>query len=556
MSTTSPPPEGPSGPEYLEQGGGDPVAPSSSSSGGSPGRGRRTTLLAGGAVVLLAAAGAGTWAAVSFFGGGAQPAEALPAGTLAYMTVDLDPSGAQKIEALRMIEKFPAIKEELGGFDAQDDVRRKIFEEAECKGLSYDDDIAPWLGTSFAVAAVDAGEEQPSPVGVLELTDAGAAEDGLAKLAECGTEAESGSETGFVVEGDWAIVAETEEIAQSVVDGTGDGTLADDSTYQDWMGQVGEPGVVSMYASPDVGPLLADLMAAELGAQGASAPSSATESGALTTSQEPEPEVPEELVKAFEDFKGAAGTVRFAGSGVEVEFAASVPEGSMMTLPTTEGATVDVVGTLPADTAVAYGAALPEGWAQSLLETLPSYGIPQEQIDQGLAQAEAQTGLSLPEDVETLLGEQFALAFGGSFDLEQLVNSGDPSGLPLGAKVRGDAEGINAVMEKLGTSSGMPEWFGTETSGDTVSWSINPDYRQTLAGEGGLGESEVFQGVLPEADRASNLVFVDFDAGDWLTSLSEGDQEAQDNLEPLSALGISSWLEGETTHGKLRLTTD
>ena len=549
MSTTSPPPEGPSGPEYLEQGGGEPVPPSSSG-----GHGRRTALIAGGAVVLLAAAGAGTWAAMSFLGSGASPTEALPSGTLAYASVDLDPSGSQKIEAFRMLEKFPAIKEELGGFDAQDDIRRKIFEEADCEGLDYDADVAPWIGTTFAVAAVDAGEEQPSPVGVLEVTDAGAAEDGLATLAEC----EGGDATsGFVVEGDWAIVAETEEIAQQVVDATADGTLADNSTYQEWTEQVGDPGVVSMYASPDVGPVLAELMASELGAQGASATSSATESGAASAvATTPTPEVPEELLQAFEDFEGAAGTVRFADGGVELEFAADQLEEAMMTMPSAEGATVDVVGTLPAETAFAYAAALPEGWAQALLETLPSYGIPQEQIDQGLAQAEAQTGLSLPEDLETLLGEQFALSFGGDLDIEQLVNSGDPTGLPVGMKVRGDADGINGVMDKLGTSSGMPEWFETETSGDTVAWSLNPDYRETLAGDGGLADSETFQDVVPEADRAGNVVYVDFDAGDWLTGLSQGDQEAQANLEPLSALGISSWLEDGTSHGTLRLTTD
>lgn len=521
MSTTSPPPpEGPSGPEYLEQGGGDPVAPSSSSSGG---RGRRTTLLAGGALVLLTAAGAGTWAAMSLLGSDAQPAEALPAGTLAYATVDLDPSGAQKIAALRMIGKFPAIQAELGGFDAQDDIRRAIFEQADCEGMSYDDDVAPWIGTSLAVAAVDVGKEEPSPVGVLELADAEAAEAGLAKLAGCG-EAGSGSGTGYVVAGDWAVVAETEDIAREVVDDAADGTLADDSTYQDWMDRVGEPGVVSMYASPDVGPLVADEVA----------------EGSLVAG----------------DFEGAAGTVRFADGGLEVEFAASVPEEVTMALPPTEDATADVVGTLPADTAVAYGAALPEGWTEAMLEALSSSGIPQDQIDQGLAQAEAQTGLSLPEDVETLLGEQFALAVGGSFDLEQLVNSGDPLGLPLGAKIRGDAEAINGVMDRLGTSSGMPEWFETETGGDTVSWSLDPDYRQTLAGDGGLGTSESFQGVLPDADRASSLLFVDFDAGNWLTSLGKGDPEVQDNLRPLSALGISVWREDSTSHGRLRLTTD
>ena len=111
-----------------------------------------------------------------------QPAEALPAGTLAYASVDLDPSGSQKIEAFRMLKKFPAFKEELGGFDADDDIRRKIFEQADVRLRASTTTTTSSRGSapSFAVAAVDTGEEQPSPVGVVEVTDAGAAEDGLA----------------------------------------------------------------------------------------------------------------------------------------------------------------------------------------------------------------------------------------------------------------------------------------------------------------------------------------------------------------------------------------
>ncbi len=555
MSTTSPPPsDGQSGPEYLEQGGGDPAPPASSERSGS----RRTALLAGGAVAVLAIAGAGTWAAVSFLGSGAQPAEALPSGTLAYASVDLDPSGSQKIAAYRMLEKFPAIKEELDGFNADDDLRRKIFEQAECDGLSYDDDVAPWIGTTFAVAAVDAGEDQPSPVGVLAVTDDAAAEKGLATLSDCEGEGDGG---GFVVDGDWAYVAETEEIAQQVADGADEGTLADNTDFQKWTGEVGDPGVITMYASPDAGPVLGDLMASDMamGGDAASSSSSTTESGAATAEpavEAPTEAMPEELKKAFEDFGGAAATVRFADGGVEVELAGAVPQSAMMTPKADPDNTADLVGTLPTDTAVAYGVALPSGWAQQLIDSLESYGIPQEQIDQGLAQAEAQTGLTLPEDVETLLGQQVAVALGSGFDMEQLVNSGDPSGLPVGVKVQGDADQINAIMEKLGSSSGLPDMFQTETEGDTVAWSLNPDYRSSLVGDGGLGDSETFQDVVPEADRANGVFYVDFDAGDWLTSLTQGDTEAQDNLEPLSALGISSRVEGETTHALVRLTTD
>ena len=76
--------------------------------------------------------------------------------------------------------------------------------------------MKPWLGYRFAVAAVDLGDDLPAPVGVVQVTDAAAAEAGLDKLAECAGE----DLGGWVVEGDWAIVAETDDIAQEVADAT------------------------------------------------------------------------------------------------------------------------------------------------------------------------------------------------------------------------------------------------------------------------------------------------------------------------------------------------
>lgn len=539
--STSQPPGGPTGPEYLEQGGGEPVAPSSSGRGGN----RRTALVAGGAVVALAAAGAGTWAAMSFLGSGAQPAEALPSGTLAYASVDLDPSGAQKIEALRMLNRFPAIKKELG-LSSDGDVRRKIFEAAECDDLDYDDDVAPWIGATFAVAAVDAGEEEPSPVGLLEVTDSAGAEEGLAKLADCEGEGNGG---GFVVEGDWAYYAETEKIARSAAEGAADSTLADSADHQKWMEEIGDPGVINMYAAPGAGTVIGELMAGELEA---SAGSSATEDGAASLD---EPQVPEEMLKAFEDFGGAAAAVRFADGAVELEFAADVPEQQGM-LMSAEGADVDLVERLPDDTAIALGVSLPEGWTDTLVDQLDNAGIPPEQVEQGLTMAEQQTGLSLPEDLETLLGKQLAVALGGDFDLEALMNSADPSGVPLGVKVRGDAAAIEDILGQLGQASGMPQMFETEASDDVVSWSPSPDFRRSLAEGGSLGQSDAYQAVVPGSDEAASVVFVNFDAGSWLDGLSQMDPEVGDNLEPLGALGISGQLDDGTSHGLVRLTTD
>ncbi len=99
-------------------------------------RSRRTTWLVGGGVVGLLAVGAGAWAAISFFQQGAQPAEALPSTTVAYASVDLDPSGSQKIDAFRTLDKFPAFKDQVG-IHSVDDVRQKLGDEL-IKGLGCD----------------------------------------------------------------------------------------------------------------------------------------------------------------------------------------------------------------------------------------------------------------------------------------------------------------------------------------------------------------------------------------------------------------------------------
>ena len=62
--------------------------------------------------------------------------------------------------------------------------------------------------------------------------------------------------------------------------------------------------------------------------------------------------------------------------------------------------------------------------------------------------------------------------------------------------------------------------------------------------------------MVREAQSAAVIVFVNFDAGDWLVDVAGGDQEAVDNLEPLEGLGFSVWREGDAAHASLRLTTN
>ncbi len=539
MSTTTPPPADPGGPEYLEQGGGEPIGPSGGGSGG----GRRTALITGGAVAALLVVGGGVWAAMSFFATGPQPAEVLPSSTVGYASVDLDPSGGQKIEAMQMIKKFPALEKELNGLDADDDLLEKVFGELEkeCDGLSYEDDVKPWLGYRFAVAAVDLGDKSPTPVGIVQVKDAGAAEDGLAQLRDCGGDASVG---GWVIDGDWAVIAETDKLAEQIVDATSDGTLADDETYQKWNSELGDAGVLNMYASPDAGELLLDSLT-EGSLMGMSP---------LAMGDPFADEALDETTQTIKDFEGMAATLRFSDGAVEFEVVGSAGDNVMAAATSDRGD--DVLSTLPEDTAVAIGAGFADGWMDKALEQAARMSGEEMSAEDLAAEFEAQTGLSV-DDIETLFGDSAALSFSSNIDLDALFSSSDGSDVPIGAKVQGDAAGIEDVVSRIVAAvGGPPELFGTDADGDVVAIGPNADYRAELLEDGGLGDTDAFQNVVREADQASAIVFVNFDAGNWLSSLAEGDQEAAENLEPLQGFGASVWTTDTGTHGVLRLTTE
>ena len=550
MSTTSPPP-GSGGPEYLEPEAGEPVRSGSGAGGG----GRRAALVGGGAVVALAAVGGGVWAAMSFFATGPQPAEALPASTVGYASVDLDPSGAQKIEAMRMIEKFPALKKELDGLDADDDLVAKLFEQVEkdCEGVSYADDVKPWLGHRFAVAAVDLGEQAPAPVGVVQVSDASAAEDGLGTLQECG-----GADVGgWVVDGDWAVIAETDDIAQQVVDATADGSLADDGTFQEWTDELGEAGVVNFYAAPEAGRHLAGLVDdfGAFGPMGAMPGDDLDSMGLTTDDPEAMPAVPEEMAKALEGFEGAAATLRFDDGALELEMAVGPGEEALAAYGAADGR-AEAVTSLPADTAAALGMAVPEGWVDFALEQVASMEGSGMTRDQMAEELEAATGLTV-DDLETLLGESFAIALGSDLDPETLFSSSDGSDIPVGAKIQGDADAIQDVLERLSGNLGPgAAILAHDADGDYVAVGPNQAYRDRLLENGDLGDSDVFQNVVREAEDADSILYVNFDAGEWLDKLAQVDPTAGENLKPLQGLGLSGWEADGVGHAVFRLTTD
>jgi hypothetical protein len=545
------PPAGrpPAAPEYLEAGGGSPLPP------GTPppparGGGRKRGLLIGGGVAVLAVVGVGAWAAAQFFSTGAQPAEALPASTIGYASIDLDPSGAQKIEALRTLNKFPAFKDELG-LDTDDDIRKSIFEELDfpdsCK-LFYAEDVEPWLGDRFAVAAVDTGAEDPEVVGVIQVKDEDKADAALAKLRDCGPSDDSEASGGWVINDGWAIVADDQEGAQAVADATEKGSLADDASFQDITARAGSAGIVSMYAAPEAGKFLGQMA-------GGAANSFGPMYGFNGDTDTPPP-FDQEMADAFTNFKGMAVSVRFDDGALEVESAGDTGLTPKAFYGSDRGA--DVLETLPANTAAAIGVGFEPGWLTQVVDQMTAFTGGDMTSADLFQEASDATGLDLPKDAETLLGQSAALSFGSDFDPEAFFNSGDGGDIPVALKVKGDPAGVQAVLDKIAAQDDTAaDFLGTDADGDVIVVGPNDDYRSEVLKPGGLGQDDVYQDVVRESDRASAVLFVNFNAGDdWLVKLAGDDQSVKENLAPLAGFGITAWQDDDWTHSVLRITTD
>jgi hypothetical protein len=585
MSEQQPPSESPyemqgGTPEYLDYGSGAPIPPDPAGAAPSGRRSRRTPLLVGGGVVGLLALGAGAWAALSFFQQGAQPAEALPASTIAYASIDLDPSGGQKIDAFRTLEKFPAFKDQVG-IHSVDDVRRKIGEElisaSGCE-LSYDADIAPWLGDRAAVAAVDVGDSQPAPVLVVQAKDDAKADAGMHTLLTCG--GTPPSDVAYDVHDGWVIMSKTQDDVSKVEAATAKGSLADDATYQKWTKAVGDAGVVNLYAAPAAG----DYLAGQLGnlqdafggyglASGSegfgyddavpgaapSASASTVTSGFSTTYRASAPQdAADPFGGVLKNFQGAAATIRFTGDGLELATATD-PGLSQSDLAGDQGGAV--VSRLPADTAAALGISLKPGWVLSLADRFASYSGDGKTGQDLLDQLSKESGLALPADAETLLGTSSAVSISKTFDYEAMVQSSDPAGVPVAFTVRGDPAAIERVLDKIrhqaGSDPASVALLGSDSSGGLVVVGPTPAYRQAILAGGSLGGTAAFQSVVPEAGHASQVLYVNVDDLEHaISQAAAGDHSVLDNVSPLQAIGFSTWTDGDALHSSLKISTN
>jgi hypothetical protein len=548
MSDNGPGPE-PGQPEYLGPGGPASGAngPADADGAGGAGGVRHTGLVALASIAVVLALGAGAYAMVQLLGGGHSPASAVPADAIGYVSVDLDPSASQKIEAIKILRQFPALKDELK-MSSRDDVRRRLFEEirkdGSCKSLDYDDDIKPWIGERLGVAAVPQADHKITPLVTIQVSDQDRAKSAAKKLEACASSSDdSGSSAGVAFSGDYMLVTDTQDHADAMAKSADSAALADDNDFKTWVGRAGDPGIITMYAAPDAGKVMSEAAKARR-----------RDSGTTFAPQE------DPMEKVLKDFGGAAGVIRFKDGAVDAEVVSKgLPGGLPTSSATSGGADVD---TLPASTAAVLSVSLPPGWLDHFVRQLKDT-LGEASYDRALQEAQQQTGLTLPDDLETLLGDGFTISADSGADLSKLKESPDPADVPAGLRIKGDADKIKPIVDKLKGAAG-PEGdkIVVDSLGDLVALGTDPDYVSKLLEKGDLGSQESFDDAVPEAKQASSILYVNFDAGNgWAGQLADllsgGDSDVKANIEPLDALGISAWVdEDKVQHGLLRLTTD
>ena len=507
--------------------------------------GRRTAVVAGITAGTLAIVGVGAFAAFSFLEGGAAAEQALPAeSTLAVMSLDLDPSGGQKIEAFKTLQKFPALKKELE-LDSRDDLRKLFFDdvldEGDCKNLSYDADVKPWIGDNVAIAAASFEKGKVSPLVALAVTDKDRAARGLDALLECSDEKD---EAGYAFQDDFLLVSDSRAHAEKAVQQAATRPLSDDASYQSWTDKVGDRGILNLYVAKRAANLLADNL--DLGLLGVSGDE--RESSAR---------------KATADFRGAAGTLRFADGGAELHVVGGLTDNAVDDNDTVGG----VVGGLPGDTAAVLGFAPHKDSADTMTSQLDDLGSMFGGEDGIRGLIEEELGLSLPGDLQTLLGDGMALSLRGTPPAD-LTAVDSPDDVPAGLTLAGDPDAITGVISKVEQKTGttLEDQGVTVAKGsDRVALAFDAQYAKDLLGAGDLGADDTYRKVVPEADRASTVLYVDLDSAwrqaiaDTLTDSGEEivtKQEFLTNTEALEAFGLSSWHDGADTHLLVKLTTD
>ncbi|MDF2091359.1 DUF3352 domain-containing protein [Knoellia sp. 3-2P3] len=466
----------------------------------------KTLALVGGLVAIVggtAVAGGGWLAFSRLNGGGPQPESVLPADTVAFLKVDMNPSGSQKVAAVRFALRFPEAK---GKVTESSDLRKvafeKLQEDGEFKDLDYATDVAPWLGERFAVGVLPGAgaKEEPITVIVLAVTDEDKARASLPQLT-------GKSDTACGVRDGFAICSEDKTTVTVLTEAEQSTSLAPRQFASD-MEALGEDGVAAAWVDlKKVGDEASETR------------------GALGLPGLPLGDVPQ----------GGRLAVALRFAGPHLELAGRVTD-MPLAWPAERGGG-NGVADLPSGTLAAFG-------LDSAGEQVTSSLLSSKDFAEDLESAERDLGVSLPEDLTAALGDRATLAYGGMEGGTvnvALRTAGDPAAVGrFVTGMNGDTMGTFRLHQ--GSADGDPVVATTE------------GYAGQVASGSGLGEQQSFRDAVPGAKDARAVLYLD------IASLlkEHGDvvgAELRENLQPFSALGVSTRGQDKAAEFTVRLTT-
>jgi hypothetical protein len=182
---------------------------------------------------------------------GPDPATVAPATAPIYFEATIKPEGDAKDNLLGTLDKL------LGTDDSGAMITDQINAAFEGEDVNFDEDINSWLGSTMGGWVSSFTEQSGEGAAAFAVTDEGAAQEGVDKLAATGgtqveereyegTSYKFADDVAYGIVGDFMVLG-TEKGFQEAVDASGGDSLADDSTATDALDSVPDGTLASAY---------------------------------------------------------------------------------------------------------------------------------------------------------------------------------------------------------------------------------------------------------------------------------------------------------------------
>lgn len=474
---------------------------------------RRTGLLATAVAVPVLLIGGGAYAYQQLNGGGTQPDEVLPSTVIAYARLDANPSASQKIKLFKLLRKSPDLAKEIGIETDAQDLRKNLVEGilSDCKSIDYAKDIKPWIGDRVGVGVTDPRGD--NGLVALQVSDEKAARKGIDLAAGClGL-----SDPGVAFSKGYAVIGNTQKDVDTAVKAAATKTLSAAPAFAEDMENLGDGGIASVWVSAK----------AFLSEFAGDLPDAASR-------------------KQVDNIRSAALTLRAGDNTIELTGVGHT------NTDIGKPATVDL-GDLPEASVLTASFA---GGGQMIGSQWDSLNL---DLTKGI---EEETGFKLPEDLQTLFGDNFTLVVGDSnlASLDSLEGPGDVAKLDAAIAMRSTTgpatELAHRIAREVAKFTGIELAVVSTDKGAVLA--TNEDFARNFKGGKKLAGTDEFSSVIDNKTSIGGGLFVDL-AQIIKTArgadLSPSDKKDLDQLKDLKAFGFSTAKDGDrVVRGTLKLS--